>query len=372
MLTKKIQLWENNPYSKLFTYILDEKLAVDCKKKRPAIIICPGGSYLFTSPREGEPVAMRFASKGYHTFVLHYGTYFKEKMTDLNHPPEINKDVRYPDHVIDLMESIRIIKKYADEWYIDTENIFTLGFSAGAHVVAALSERWDDESLLEKLQKKQESSTISKLQKEQKQKLADASSMQKEQGQKLVDASSLQKEQGQKSEETSGVQEQQKNLTIFHQNMFKPTGTLLCYPLLELRKLIHDVGESDDPLRQAQQVQIPLGLKGKEKLDETDFQQLNLIDQVRENMPPTFLWHTYNDGTTNPQHTAQFVCELMKNNVPCEFHLFANGQHGMSLGDETSATKSRHINKECAIWPELADNWMKLLMRKNKKTEEQN
>lgn len=32
---------------------------------RPAVLICPGGGYEFTSDREGEPIALAFLNKGY-------------------------------------------------------------------------------------------------------------------------------------------------------------------------------------------------------------------------------------------------------------------------------------------------------------------
>lgn len=42
------------------------------RKKRPAVLILPGGGYAYTSPREAGPVALRFASGGYGAFVLEY------------------------------------------------------------------------------------------------------------------------------------------------------------------------------------------------------------------------------------------------------------------------------------------------------------
>ena len=39
---------------------------------RPAIVICPGGGYAFTSDREAEPIALRFLDLGFQTFVLRY------------------------------------------------------------------------------------------------------------------------------------------------------------------------------------------------------------------------------------------------------------------------------------------------------------
>lgn len=64
MLIEKIKLWEHKKDVNLTGYILENSKEFNKDKKRPTIIICPGGSYVFTSDREAEPVAMRFASKG--------------------------------------------------------------------------------------------------------------------------------------------------------------------------------------------------------------------------------------------------------------------------------------------------------------------
>ena len=39
---------------------------------RPAVIVCPGGGYTYCNAAEGEPVAVRYASRGFHSFVLNY------------------------------------------------------------------------------------------------------------------------------------------------------------------------------------------------------------------------------------------------------------------------------------------------------------
>ena len=58
-------------YAALYTYILDdsEQLAI---RKRPLVLICPGGGYQHTSDREAEIVAMQFLAMGYHAAVLRY------------------------------------------------------------------------------------------------------------------------------------------------------------------------------------------------------------------------------------------------------------------------------------------------------------
>ena len=85
MLTKRIPLYEtNHPY--VDTYILDQigDARTSCDKCRGAVVVVPGGGYAMTSDREAEPVAMKFAAAGYHTFVLWY----RVKPEKYTHPLE--------------------------------------------------------------------------------------------------------------------------------------------------------------------------------------------------------------------------------------------------------------------------------------------
>ena len=41
---------------------------------RPAVVVVPGGGYEYVSFREGERVALNFATAGFHTFILNYAT----------------------------------------------------------------------------------------------------------------------------------------------------------------------------------------------------------------------------------------------------------------------------------------------------------
>ena len=42
------------------------------KKKRPCMVILPGGAYAFCSERESEPIALHFLPEGYNVFILTY------------------------------------------------------------------------------------------------------------------------------------------------------------------------------------------------------------------------------------------------------------------------------------------------------------
>ena len=103
-------------------YILDCEISLGQESDRPAIVICPGGGYLYCSPREAEPVALAYAARGIHAFILRYST--GRKAAGFAPLEEIDWVIGY-------------IRKNAAEWHIDPDKILTCGFSAGGHVALA-------------------------------------------------------------------------------------------------------------------------------------------------------------------------------------------------------------------------------------------
>lgn len=103
-------------------YILDCELTLGQEKRRPAIIVCPGGGYVYCSPREGEPVALSYAAKGFHAFVLRYSTGWN--CAGFAPLKEVSWVIGY-------------LREHAEEWNIDPEKIVTCGFSAGGHLAMA-------------------------------------------------------------------------------------------------------------------------------------------------------------------------------------------------------------------------------------------
>ena len=129
MINKNIKIWENSREQQesefepeMDTYILQGK------KKRPAVLICPGGGYGFTSEREAEPIALQFNAAGFHAFVLYYSV-----------APE-----KHPQPLLDVSRSMCILREKKDEWNIDSEQIAVCGFSAGGHLAASLGVHWQE------------------------------------------------------------------------------------------------------------------------------------------------------------------------------------------------------------------------------------
>lgn len=103
-------------------YILDCEIALGQSVNRPAIVVCPGGGYVYCSPREAEPVALRYAARGFHAFILRYSTGWDAA----NFAP-----------LQEVSWAIGYIREHAAEWHVDPDKIATCGFSAGGHLALA-------------------------------------------------------------------------------------------------------------------------------------------------------------------------------------------------------------------------------------------
>ena len=138
MIVTTTPLWDDGSSARYISYLFEKEESLKMVDKRPALIICPGGGYLSTEYREGEPVAMHFLDRGYQCFVLHY------------HTKSTGGATRYPQPLYDIAKLMLTIRSHAEEWNIDPEKVGVLGFSAGGNLCALLSTHWHDPMLREK------------------------------------------------------------------------------------------------------------------------------------------------------------------------------------------------------------------------------
>lgn len=131
MIYKKIPLDKNDTEAYLECYA-SYQLG---EYKRKAILVIPGGGYGGVSPREAEPVAMAFMPYGYNAFVLHYSC----------------RTYPFPRQLIQASIAMKHIKDNAEEYGIDPENVFVVGFSAGGHLAGSLATMWDNEEIYKEL-----------------------------------------------------------------------------------------------------------------------------------------------------------------------------------------------------------------------------
>jgi len=294
-------------------FVLDERISSKFTKTRPALIVCPGGAYMKLAQREGEPVAMRFLGLGYHVFVLRYPVLVTGAPKAPGRMPQTDPHSHYPEQVFSLMRAMTYVRAHADAWGIDETRIYALGFSAGGHVVGSLAEHWDDPELLAR--------------------------------------------------------------GSFTAEETKPSGVVLCYPMVSAN-LVKDIVAASD------HAQVPAGIQdaggryeatpkqmaelqvealfGSKIPTEADYEALDLRLHVRPDMPRAFVWQTAADDVLHAHETTEFVGALQRVGVPCEYHLFQTGHHGMSLADRTSNAYPQDVNVPASVWVQLAHTWLSL------------
>ncbi|GIP14831.1 acetylesterase [Paenibacillus montaniterrae] len=298
MHIETIQLWEEFPQVTLTAYIPYEVANQYQPYAKPALLIFPGGGYIYTSDREAEPVALRFASLGYRTFVLHYNTYHGKAPVTKEMEENPNPHVKFPQPLYDAAKAISTIRKRAAEWNIDPDQIAVAGFSAGGHLAASIGVHWNKAYLAEHL--------------------------------------------GESNEQ------------------FKPNALVLGYALIDNVLAIQMMTEQEREKFKDLFAMINKAMFGDAEADEEELKKLSPVHEVGPHTPPSFLWHTSEDDLVLTAHSLSFAMELCKHRIPHEMHIFEKGGHGLSLADATTATHADHLQPAAAKWVELAHQWLQL------------
>ena len=101
--------------------------AVSACRRRPAVLILPGGGYSRVSPREAEPVALRFIARGYAAFVLEYSC----------------APLHFPVSLREAALAVRYIREHAMDFEVNPRMVAAVGFSAGGHLCGTLGMLYD-------------------------------------------------------------------------------------------------------------------------------------------------------------------------------------------------------------------------------------
>lgn len=304
MICEKVKLYENRDDVTLSTYILDDSVEMLDGGKKGAVLICPGGAYLYCSDREGEPVAMAFSAMGYQTFVLRYSVYNENKgvntlehiMPDMNGPWEEKEDVLFPGQLRDVGKAMLYIREHAEEWRIDMDKVALCGFSAGAYTSAMYSVYYDKPIVTDFLG---------------------------------IDAKGI-----------------------------RPAAAILGYTLSDYVSLM-SVDPKENPLFGAS-IRAYTGKAQME--DRKQAEELSPCFLVNENTPPMFLWATARDQLVDPEHTLKMAMALNQHKIPYELHIFEDGPHGMVLGTYATAAWKDHLDTNLENWIHLADKWLQKRM----------
>ena len=296
MIHETLYLYEGDTDATLTSYVIGTKGVLREAGKRPAILICPGGAYLNCSDREGEPIALAFATMGYHAFVLRYHTYagadreLEVGMADVG----TKAACRYPEPMYDIGQAILTIREHAEEWMVDCEKIILCGFSAGAHNAAMYSVKWSSDQVTEHF----------------------------------------------------GVAK----------DLLRPAGAILAYTLSDYVYLMRTPMEAfaKEMFRASMKVYL-----GEEEPSEEALREASPCMHVTAETPPMFLWATSEDHAVAVQHTLRMAAALADQHIPFEVHIFESGEHGLSLATQATSISQYTIDETAAKWVGLAETWLK-------------
>lgn len=299
MQTEVIKLYDDRDDVTLTTYILDPIKTSNDARNRPAIIICPGGSYMYCSDREAEPVAMAFNAMGFNAFVLRYSVYGQGKTTDEilaegNFP--VKSDVIFPHALQETAKAFEVLYQNASQWRIDTDKIGLIGFSAGGHNTGMYGNLWHEPVIQE--------------------------------------ATSLTDDQ------------------------LKPAFNISAYALTDIAYYFNRNMDNPDPNVKAYATAISLACFGKPMPSPEEVLQYSVPNTVNEHTPPTFIWGTSEDAVVNIRDSISLALALEENNIPFEMHVFQNGPHGLSVANNLSAVKPEQVNPTAAQWVKLVEDWL--------------
>ena len=218
-------------------YVPDSKVSYGVVRTWPVVVICPGGGYVISATKEKEAVAMQFLAKGYACFVLRYATFLKDRDALLQKHVEINENAYFPTQVLQLMQVMHYIHEHQIRLSLDVSNIFTIGFSAGAHITGMFALRYQDEYLLQQL------------------------------------------------------------AFVPKENELRIKGCIMGYPMLSTRSLQEEY-HKDNGIPHIQYDVMKQCLYGHTHPSIEEIQQQDLIHYITPNAPAMFIWHTVDDMVT--------------------------------------------------------------------------
>jgi acetyl esterase/lipase len=102
-----------------------------------AVVVFPGGGYqMLAIDLEGTEVCDWLVPKGITCVLLKY------RVTDVGPYPKSGPYPESPMALQDAQRTMGLVRLHAAEWHIDRHKIGVLGFSAGGHLVAAISNHY--------------------------------------------------------------------------------------------------------------------------------------------------------------------------------------------------------------------------------------
>ena len=86
---------------------------------------------------------------------------------------------------------------------------------------------------------------------------------------------------------------------------------------------------------------------------------MSLENCITDAVPPTFVWHTWEDGSVPVQNSLMLVSSLTAQKIPAELHVFRHGVHGLGLANWiTQSSSGSCVEPTAAQWMPLLHTWL--------------
>jgi acetyl esterase/lipase len=131
----------------------------------------------------------------------------------------------------------------------------------------------------------------------------------------------------------------------FQAEQIKPNGLMLGYSVLTSGEFAHRDSFTE--------------LLGDAANDAAVLREVSLENQVDEDTPRTFMWHTMTDDLVPVENTTLFALACKNHGVPVEVHLYPKGGHGLALATAESSIPNGYGDEPgAASWMQLFALWM--------------
>ncbi len=114
----------------------------------------------------------------------------------------------------------------------------------------------------------------------------------------------------------------------------RPNAQILCYPVITGDKTYSHKGSFEV---------LTCGDNGL-------IDRLSLEKRVNSSTPPTFIWHTATDQSVPVCNSLILAKALSDNKIPVYLHIFPQGPHGVSLGNEVVTNKPYELSTGVTRW----------------------
>ena len=116
----------------------------------------------------------------------------------------------------------------------------------------------------------------------------------------------------------------------------RPNACVLCYPVITMNDEFCHTGS-------------------KERISANNpalYEKLSCEKNVRDDMPPVFMWHTFEDMSVPVRNSLEMSLALKNKSIPFELHIYPSGRHGLGI---VKCADVEGTNK----WTDAFENWLK-------------